>query len=355
MMAAQERTADTDVLVALQAGVPIERRPFAALGAQLGMSEDAMLGRLRVAFDEGIARRFGAVFDARRLGYRSTLCALELEPAELDGVAARIVPLEGVTHCYLRGWPAELDGDGPGGPHGALAPNLWFTYTELADAFDDGLARVRDLAAPHALLVLPAARRFKIDVVLGPGQRDRMESFPGRARRAAVDDGGDEPFRAFTETEKRVVRDMQGAIPPGPAPFDAIAARNGYEADAFIALLRGWEGEGVLRRVALILRHYNAGFKANAMCVWRVDAERVVAAGRALAACPEVTHCYERVIAPGFPYNIYAMIHTAGWAETRALFESIEARAGLADGRMLCSLREYKKTSPSYFAAGTAK
>ena len=62
-----------------------------------------------------------------------------------------------------------------------------------------------------------------------------------------------------------------------------------------------------------------------------------------------MTHCYARVTDAHWPYNLYAMIHTSDWTSTRRLFERISESAGLSQGRMLGSLREFKKTSMQYF------
>jgi hypothetical protein len=62
-----------------------------------------------------------------------------------------------------------------------------------------------------------------------------------------------------------------------------------------------------------------------------------------------VTHCYQRETGPAWPYNLFAMVHTGSWELTRRLFERISADAGLQGGRMLGSLREFKKTSMRYF------
>ena len=85
------------------------------------------------------------------------------------------------------------------------------------------------------------------------------------------------------------------------------------------------------------------------MCCWRIEGD-TTEAGRALAACDEVTHCYERPEAPGFPFNLFAMIHARSPEEATAAFARLEAACGLSYGTMLISTREYKKTSMTFFA-----
>jgi len=337
---------NTDLIVALQRGLPLVRRPFAALGSACGMAENDVLAQVITMFAQGTARRLGAVFDARRLGYQSTLCALLLPPEERDAVAARIVPHSGVTHCYLRGWPADLDPHLPSDCRGESLPNLWFTLAAPVGTFDAARTQLREAVAPHAMLDMPARRRFKIDVVFNPATRASSEHIPPLD---PSDASVPLDVSVFSPQDRALVRRLQGSLPLEAEPFAAVARELGWDADTLVARLNAWQANGVLRRVALIVRHRLLGFKANGMCVWHVAESDVVAAGRILAAQPEVTHCYERACDARFVYNLYAMIHTGTWLDTQALFQRIADMAALRDGRLLCSIKEYKKTSPEYF------
>ena len=197
-----------DLIVALQQGLPLVQRPFAALGAASGMAGHDVLAQVAELFAQGTARRLGAVFDARLLGYKSTLCALLVPPDELDAVAARITPHAGVTHCYLRGWPDELDPNLPGGPCGDALPNLWFTLAEHTRKFDAALERLCHAVAPHVILDLPARRRFKIDVIFDPATRERSERIPksDRSDRSDQSDQSDQQEADKSQTCFRPVR-----------------------------------------------------------------------------------------------------------------------------------------------------
>ena len=98
------------LLYVLQRGLPLDPRPLAAIGAECGLSEKEVSEFIALLFADGQARRLGAVFDARRLGYQSVLCATSLpDPVRMAEVAEALAPHPGITHCYERGWPAELD------------------------------------------------------------------------------------------------------------------------------------------------------------------------------------------------------------------------------------------------------
>ena len=323
---------ECEVLTRLQQGVEPVARPF----LDLALPEDDVVALLARAKADGVIRRFGAVFDARRLGYRSVLCALDCPPGSLLAQAAIVSAHPGVTHCYER---RALIGK-------LHYPALWFTLAMLHETFDEGLHALRG-RLDGVLLELPAIRRFKIDVVFDLRTVDRDEIFPGAS--VAADRGVGESFRVFSEPERDLVRALDQQIPAVARPFAAIAEHLGRSEADVLAQLLAWKRAGVLRRIAAVLNHREAGFKANAMCVWPVDGDPV-AAGRRVAARPEVTHCYQRPRVVTFPFDLYAMIHTPSWAQTRALFEDIANDCRLSGGERFASVREFKKSSMHYFA-----
>ncbi|MEI8242917.1 MAG: hypothetical protein WCI17_06590 [bacterium] len=316
---------DSQLLVALQKGLPLEPRPFACLGRDLGLSEEAVLAKVHALFASGVARRFGAVFDSRSLGYESTLCAADIPAADLAAAAGRISPHPGITHCY------EREGH----------PNLWFTLTAPAAELLPEIARVAGTLGPYEVLNLPALRKFKIEAIFGRAAAEEDPAAP--TARATV------PAAPLTEHERRVVRRLQDNLAVSADPFGALAQDLGRDPAELLALLRRWEQTGVIRRIGLILRHRQLGFSANSMCVWPVTADRLQAAGESMAKSRHVTHCYERPGFPAFPFNLYAMIHAKSRAEAIDIFQQLGAGAGLPEGRMLWSMREFKKASPVFF------
>jgi len=317
------------LLSLMQRGIPIVVEPFAAVGDELGLSASDVLAAIEAFRERGFVRRFGAVFDSRSLGYASTLCAVDVPAARLEEVAAALQPHPGITHSY------EREG----------RPNLWFTLTAPADELDDELARLGCQIAPLRILNLPALRRFKIDVVFDMSGENRKPATAGRPPRPAQWS----QTVPLTVKEKAVVRRMQGSIPLEERPFHTLAAELGYEVDELLELLRAWQSAGIVRRIGIVARHRNLGFKVNAMCVWDAVEEDTEETGRRLAGCPEVTHCYQRPRLPGVPYNLYAMIHADTREAARSILERISVTAGLQGGRMKVSLREFKKSSPRFF------
>jgi len=320
-----------EMLAALQRGIPLAPRPFGVLAESLGCRESDVIDFIARCRAQGIVRRFGAVFDTRRLGYRSALCAAKIPLPELDRAAASITPMRGVTHCYVR----ERFDFSTGSVGSSGMPNLWFTLSCPADVFGVMADEVRNRLDPHAVHFLPASRRYKVDVVFGAATRVRDE---------CVRD--DSPV---TAADRGIIRALQGDTEVRPDYFAAISAKAGQKEWDLLSRLEMWRRSGRLKRIGLLLAHRQAGWIANGMCCWHIGGD-TTGAGRALASCDEVTHCYERPCIPGFPYNLFAMVHARSAAEAAAAFARLESATGLSGGVMLVSTKEHKKTSMTFFA-----
>jgi DNA-binding Lrp family transcriptional regulator len=339
---------DAQAVMAMQRGIPLTARPFRDVGLACGLSEEAVLAVLRRLLESGEARRLGGIFDARRIGFCSSLCCMDVPAGQMDAIAAKVAAVPGVTHAYERGWPAELPKVSPGGPGSRRWPNLWFTLAAPVSAFGHELESLRSACAPVPIVTLPATRRFKIDVVFDVRTRERDERVEPRPALALLA-RDEEPPVVLAERDKAVVKVFQGALEPEAEFFAKPAKRLGMDAAVLLAQMQAWQAEGVLRRIGLLLRHREIGFRANGMCCWKVASGGILAAGRRLADFPEVTHCYERPLNAAFPYNVYAMIHCKSWGEAQKLFVRISDGAGLSGGQLLLSVREFKKTSLKLF------
>ena len=307
------------MLTALQRGIPLSRRPFDDLARELGCEESELIAYAARALREGRARRFGAVFDTRRLGFTTTLCCMRAEGP--DAAAAFLSARREVTHCYLR--------EAPG------CPNLWWTWSAPADRFSLSLAEI-----PFPFRTLPATRRYKIDVVFGGSTRSLDES---------VTDSLPPP----DERGRKIIRALQGDTGLRPDYFAALADSLGMKEWDLLSTLELWRRRGRLKRIALLLDHRRSGYVANGMCCFRLPGD-TTEAGRALASLASVTHCYERPSVQEFPYNLFAMVHGASTEEAQALFAQLKERLSALPAPpeaavMLLSTREYKKTSMAFY------
>ena len=105
---------DRRLLSAIENGLPLVPRPFAAVAEALAWSEDAVLDRLRRLCEGGIISRFGLVVRHRSLGYRANAMAVwDVPDDSVEQVAAAFAGQPFVTLCYRRPrrrprWPYNL-------------------------------------------------------------------------------------------------------------------------------------------------------------------------------------------------------------------------------------------------------
>ena len=93
---------DRAIVNALQAGIPISDRPYAAAAAEIGLAEKALIGRLRRLLEDGVLTRCGPLFNAEQLGGGIVLAAMEVPPADFDHVATIVNARPEVAHNYAR-------------------------------------------------------------------------------------------------------------------------------------------------------------------------------------------------------------------------------------------------------------
>ncbi|MFU2486844.1 Lrp/AsnC family transcriptional regulator [Thauera sp. WH-1] len=105
---------DRRIVLATQGGLPLVPRPYAAIAAQLGVSEPILRERMAAMLDDGRIRRIGAVPNHYAIGYTANgMSVWDIDDALIDAVGERVGALPFVTHCYRRprhlpDWPYNL-------------------------------------------------------------------------------------------------------------------------------------------------------------------------------------------------------------------------------------------------------
>lgn len=154
-----------------------------------------------------------------------------------------------------------------------------------------------------------------------------------------------------TPPERALLAALADGLPLEPRPFAALGDRLEMTEAQALETLRGLHDRGVVRRFGVVVRHHELGYRANAMAVWDVPDEAVDAAGRALAAAPDVTLCYRRPRRlPDWPHNLFCMIHGRDrGAVLRAVDRAAEA-AGLeaVPRAVLFSGRRFKQRGATF-------
>ncbi|HEY0838455.1 MAG TPA: AsnC family transcriptional regulator [Azospirillum sp.] len=93
---------DRALINRLQDGLPLVDRPFAAVGAELGLDEDAVVARVRAMVEGGLLTRFGPMYHAERMGGGLTLAALKVPAEDFERIAGIVNAFPEVAHNYAR-------------------------------------------------------------------------------------------------------------------------------------------------------------------------------------------------------------------------------------------------------------
>jgi len=147
---------------------------------------------------------------------------------------------------------------------------------------------------------------------------------------------------------------VEGGLPLVARHYARLGEQLGVDEKAIIDGLRELLDGGVIKRLGVIVRHRNLGYRANAMVVWDLPDDRVAATGHRLGADPVVRLCYRRPRRlPEWPYNLFTMIHGRDRQAVLAEIEELVARHALDDvhHEVLFSRRGFKQRGACYAAA----
>lgn len=154
---------------------------------------------------------------------------------------------------------------------------------------------------------------------------------------------------AISELDKRIIRALQGDFPLVAEPYKALAECVGIPEALFLERVRALEEQKKIRKMGAVLCHREVGFQANVLVAWQVPEPRLEEIACSMAAHPAVSHCYDRNTAPGWPYNLYTMVHGHNREECEQIVSELGKANGVENKVMLYSKREWKKTSMKYF------
>lgn len=138
---------DRKLINLVQNGLPAESRPFLSFAKELSITEKEVIERLEVLKKQGYIRRIGGIFNSKKLGYISTLCAISVPEQRIKEVSKIISSYEEVTHNYVR----------------EHYYNMWFTLIATSkERIDDIIEDIKLRTSINELLNLPSIRLFKI-------------------------------------------------------------------------------------------------------------------------------------------------------------------------------------------------
>lgn len=137
---------DRAIVNRLQLPLPLEYRPFAAIGLELGCSEDEVIERTNRLLQRGVFTRFGPFIDAQAMGGAFCLCAMSVPAGRFEGVAQIVNSFDEVAHNYER--DHEL--------------NMWFVLATDAPGKIAAVARQIEKATDCKVLLFPKEQEYFI-------------------------------------------------------------------------------------------------------------------------------------------------------------------------------------------------
>jgi DNA-binding Lrp family transcriptional regulator len=322
-----------------QRDFPLVPAPFGVMAGRLDVSEADVLETLIQLQACGAVSRVGAVFRPHSIG-SSALAALAVPAAELDEMAQLVNGYVEVNHNYER----------------EHHYNLWFVVAAADEA------RVREVLGEIErrtgcpLLHLPMLEDYHIDLgfdLVRPhqGQRSDASKNATAPRANALDSlhraALPQPF------ETALIGAVQQGLPLVPRPYAEIGASIKLTESEVIAGLAHLLEQGIIKRMGVVVRHHELGYRANAMVVWDIPDDRVSALGCCIGKFDFVTLCYRRPRRlPAWRYNLFSMIHGQNRDEVLSLVAQLKEQCGMQDitHEVLFSRRRFKQCGARYVA-----
>jgi siroheme decarboxylase len=322
------------LLNVIQDDVPLVDRPYKVLGEKIGSSEAEIVEMIRKLKETKILRQVSTIFDTRSLGWQSSLVACKAPEGKADQVAEILNEHPGVSHNYARRHDF----------------NIWFTIAVPGNSnLQAHIDVLQAKSGAQSIRLMPTLRLFKIGM--------KLDMTGGKAKKMGIDEDGpmysdkerDLEKPALTEKDIRYVLALQEDMEVRPDPYTPVAAKLNTTTEEMFNWCRDFIKVGRMRRVAGIMNHRVAGFRANGMGVWVVPKERIEEIGAYFATQAPITHCYLRPQYSDWPYNIFTMVHSKKVENCDDYLTQLSKETGLKDYATLYSYKEYKKIRLLYF------
>ena len=91
------------LIQAIEGGLPLVSRPYAAIGEQIGINENEVIQRVQALHDNDLIKRMGVVVRHRRLGYKANAMVVwDITDDQVITTGQCFGRLPFVTLCYQR-------------------------------------------------------------------------------------------------------------------------------------------------------------------------------------------------------------------------------------------------------------
>ena len=275
-----------------QRNFPLSPLPFEHIAKILNTSTEIVIEKLKELQAKGAVSRVGPVFSPNTVGV-STLAAMAVPVDKLEQVAEQVNAYEQVNHNYER----------------EHSFNLWFVATaDNQDTLQNTLKSIEKQTG-YKVLSLPLLKEYHIDLGFNMNLKDRKDIDEVEATMP-------NPIPTILTAEAQLasaedlIEVIQSGLPLVARPYQEIAERLGWSEQLVIEKLKTMVDGGIIKRLGIVVRHHELGYRANAMVVWDVADNQVDKIGQQLGMQDCVTLCYQRPrMLPEWPYNLFCMVH----------------------------------------------
>ncbi|HEY0579256.1 MAG TPA: Lrp/AsnC family transcriptional regulator, partial [Candidatus Nitrosocosmicus sp.] len=215
---------DKQILNDIQWTFPLVDRPFLELVKKYHITEDEIIHRIKKLKETGIIRQISAIFDTRKLGYKSALVAFAVDKNKIDEVANEINKHPGVSHNYERNHEY----------------NVWFTLAVPPDGdMKADLDKMASLVGVLKYRVLPTLKMFKIGVKL-----DMVNDDPEKPNPSDDVKNLETKSEKISEIDREYIRQLQKDIEIIKEPFKSITENLGISSSELFNKIKEYESIG---------------------------------------------------------------------------------------------------------------
>lgn len=318
-----------EILYRVQKNFPLCKKPFEEIANELNITENEVLRILQEEKENNVIRQTSAIFDTKKLGYKSSLVAFEIKEENIDAAVEILNSHPGISHNYERNH----------------SYNIWFTIAIAPNSksnLEDTIKLLATLTKAEDYIILPTLKLFKISVKLDTTNKQEKKEKIEKKVLKSLD---------LNDFHYSIIKEAQNDIAIVSEPFKDIIEKLDISYDQFFSTLKDFQEAGVMRRFACILNHRKAGFNANAMVAWDIEeGEEGEKIGEIAASFSAVSHCYLRPKYPTWNYNLFTMIHGKTKEDTQSVIDSISKEIEYKSNMPLYSSREFKKIRITYFS-----
>jgi DNA-binding Lrp family transcriptional regulator len=316
-----------------QRNFPLNPLPFEQIALALNTSTEVVIEKLKELQAKGAVSRVGPVFSPNTVGV-STLAATAVPADRLEKVAEIVNRYAQVNHNYER----------------EHRFNLWFVVTaDNHETLQQTLDSIQKEIG-YNVLSLPLLKEYHIDLGFRMNLKDR-EEIDSVDSTSGVTSSTPLPVETQLASAEDLIEIIQGGLPLVARPYQDIAQRLGWSEELVIKKLKTMIDGGIVKRLGIVVRHHELGYRANAMVVWDVADDQVDYLGEKLGMQDCVTLCYQRPrMLPEWPYNLFCMVHGRDREEVLECIETMAEGLGLQDvpHTVLFSGRRFKQRGAIY-------